>query len=51
MASSVPQSGPAGGEEAGTSVCSSAAHSGFTGKVISTAECTHKLPGPMKCAQ
>lgn len=51
MASSVPQSNTTGGEEAGTCEHCSAAHSGFTGKVISTAECTHRLPCPMKCAQ
>ncbi len=51
MVSSVPQSSTTGGEEAGASVCGSTAHSSFTGKVISTAECTHRLPCPMKCAQ
>lgn len=40
MASSVPQPGTTGGEEAGTAVCGGTAHSGLTGKVISTAECT-----------
>lgn len=51
MASSVPQSSTTGGGEAGTSVCGSTAHSGFTGKAISAADCTHRLPCPMKCAQ
>lgn len=48
MAGSVPRSSTTGGEEAGPSVCGTTAHSGFTGKVISTAECTQRLRCPMK---